>query len=69
MRTFDAKYPQPKSKAAPIHPRSSGSLDDDEDEEDEEEYEEMLAEAAAKRDRLSGISNLYFKWLFPFVMF
>jgi len=61
VRTFDAKYPQPKSKAAPIHPRSSGSLDDDEDEEDEEEYEEMLAEAAAKRDRLSGIFNLHFK--------
>ena len=53
MRTFDAKYPQPKSKAAPIHPRSSGSLDDDLSEEDEEEYEEMVAEAAAKRDRLS----------------
>lgn len=50
MRTFDAAHPQPKSKAAPIHARDE---DDDDDEEDEEEYEEMLAEAGAKRDRLS----------------
>lgn len=50
VRTFDAAHPQPKSKAAPMHVRDE---DDDEDEEDEEEYEEMLAEAGAKRDRLS----------------
>ncbi|KAK4022511.1 protein ALP1-like [Daphnia magna] len=49
VRTFDAAHPQPKSKAAPAHIRD----EDDEDEEDEEEYEEMLAEAGAKRDRLS----------------
>ena len=50
MRTFDAAHPQPKSKAAPVYVRDE---DDDDDEEDEEEYEEMLAEAGAKRDRLS----------------
>ena len=50
VRTFDAAHPQPKSKPAPVHVRDD---DDDEDEEDEEEYEEMLAEAGAKRDRLS----------------
>jgi len=46
VRTFDANYPQPKSKAAPLER-------DEDDDEDEEEYEEMLAEASAKRDRLS----------------
>ena len=48
MRSFDATHPQPKSKPAPID-----RDEDDDDEEDEEEYEEMLAEAAAKRDRLA----------------
>lgn len=51
VRTFDAAHPQPKSKPAPVHVRDED--DDDDDEEDEEEYEEMLAEAGAKRDRLS----------------
>ena len=50
VRTFDAAHPHPKSKAAPVYVRDE---DDDDDEEDEEEYEEMLAEAGAKRDRLS----------------
>ena len=46
VRAFDASYPQPKSKPAPIER-------DEDDDEDEEEYEELLAEASAKRDRLS----------------